>query len=389
METTRKTTKRKLHPTGLLAILLLILIVVLTAVLVLLKTPLLQTEQQLAVQPEDVVAGELVLPLAVTQAQQYYPFGTSLLLRVQNNRVEVLNLEGQVEYSFDGFYDQPLLRYVEGRLLLVDSQGFSYALLSSEGVIYSGQSQSPILGARLSPGGLVALVLESEGSKGVLRMLDATGNLLFDWTVQNEKESGYLLSAEFALDEKSVYVSLLNLSGAKPSPLINRFGLESHQLGQILAQYKPSSQEALPLLIPLTQSVYFVGSQEVVWQQEEAQTVVFQSNAISQAGYLGKEMYVLASRSQEESDGNVGLYVTEKEQFRTESQQLLPDVPREVQSVGNYLAVSLGDDVMLFSSLNLSKPTTFPLYGRLLRFQLGNRGELLCVCTDGVRRIAP
>lgn len=382
-----KQKKRKIAPAGILALVLAAAILTITAGIILVQFVFFNQANKPVLAEEDRIAGRLTMSLDAVDATKTYPLGTNLLLQVNEDKIAILNLKGSEEYSLDTGMQEIAVQQSGEHTLLVDRLGYQYLVLSAQGPVYTGNTSAPILGYHLSEEGYLALLLEAEGTKGIVRVLQPNGEFLFDWTIQDDKESGYVLAAKFGVESKSLFVSMLNVAGAKPFPIIKKISLAEDHFREIVAQYSPTVAEALPVILPLANDqTVFVGESSLHLVEGNRLQEPLHLSRVARAGQVGRGFYLLASN---QASGAFYLNMINGVHFPSEVDDgyAIQDFPREINASKAYMAMSIGDDLYRFS-LNSNQPEIFHMQGKLLRFSVADDGSVLCICSDGVRQIA-
>lgn len=382
-----KKKKRTAKRSGVLALFLVIAILVLATAIVLIQFPLSREGEKPELAKQDQVAGAVAFDLAAVDANATYAFGSNLLLKIQDSSFSILNLKGLEEYKVDATVVNPSLIQAGDKLLLVEKQGYQFFVLGQDRLLLRGKTEAPILGFTMSDSGALSFVLEKDGTKGIVRVLKPNGDKWMELTVQDNKDSGYVLSTHFNADSTALYVSMLNVAGASPLPVINCYSLEPQLLGRIQAQYKPEVNEALPLVFPLAGgNLLCAGASKLLEITPKKMEPVLPIVSFAQGGMLQNDFYFVASNN---PSGPYFLNICNPNSFpsKLESGYQLPEVPRFLAHAGNYLVCLVGDDLYRFNASRPNNPDVFPFLGKLLRFSVDNRGNILCVCSDGIRKI--
>lgn len=381
---------KRLSRSGFLALFLLLGIVGLATLLLLLRFHLLHLGRSFSVDPRDQLLASVQLPLDTMEANHTYPLGDRLLFQLDQQQIRVLNLAGTEEYRFDASIQNPVVAQVADRFLVYDRLGFQYFVLSSEGVVHQGKTDYAILSHTFASNGAVAFVLQGENRKGVVRVLNQEGNSLFDLTIQDHEKSGFVLQTLLDDTHEILYVSMLNISGSEPFPVIQQYALDSKNLGRMKAELKPPVSEGLPILCPYdSEGLILMGATKILNSIGDACTPVFADvQAVSHAGRLLDGCFCVAAEAMGGPYYFHSIHPGRGFPERVSSGYRLVEPPRQIQACGNYVVALIGDDLYRFAPGRESKPDVIPFYGRLIRFSVDERGTILCVCSDGIRQIA-
>lgn len=313
------------------------------------------------------------------------PFGDAYVLRLNPNRLSVINLEGAEEYSFNIRSESPQVATAGDYALVYERDGYDYYLARPQGVIYEGKTQDPIIEGQVSPDGKVALILDSPETRGVLRLMNTDGRHLFDYRLRDRLRSGQLIRANFAQDEPIVDLALLNTDGSSPRPLIHRFDLETAKLSEI---YQIDATEVLPVIAQgVGGDLLAIGPQSVYRLQGDIVVPWLSAARIQAALPCQNGAAMIAS---ETFDGVNRLYYLK---FSDNSTQLaeLPSVvvgdnPQLFVTRNNYAAVA-EDTVLHVVNINTMATERVDLGSNIIQISLDDRGRVLVVTQDRVMRI--
>lgn len=384
----KSTIKRRRHSrSGFLALVMLVIILFLMVAVILLQFPFFANKGRPRIDKEQI-SGIEAFPLDAVNAKNTYALPGNQVMKVSDGQIQLTNLQGEVELSLDGNITDPKLLIRDNMFLLVEQNGFHYYLFKDAELVYSGKTDHPIISYNFAPDGHAALVMEAEGTKGLVSVLDPKGELLFTLTVQDNKDSGFVLSTAFSYDCKSLYVSMINVAGAVQEPIINAYSLENQNLAKIIAQYKPSVKSPLPLIYSFDDgNTVFAGAEAMVLLRSGELSQPGKLNGFTHGGKMKDAFFFIGSSN---AAGPYYFNVVKnlaKFPGKPENGYQLPDIPREVQSNGNYVAVLVGDDMYRFSAGSPNTPAVFAMQGKVQHFAVDSHGNILCVCSDGVRKI--
>ncbi len=189
---------------------------------------------------------QLGFSLSASDGETVYPFGSHYLLRLGAEQVSLLTTTGSEELNLMVQCADPKVVFGGEYALVFDYNGSNFYLITQRGMLYHGDTKDePIGSAAVSSTGYVALVLNSNGTRGVLRVLNPEGIHQFDYQVRERNSSGYILSAAFSQNDQYVDLSMLNTDGVEPFSIIQRFDLMTSKLS---AYYVCDTNEPLPVL---------------------------------------------------------------------------------------------------------------------------------------------
>lgn len=383
----KKKKRRKLSSSGLLALLLLSVILILILAILLIQLPIFQRDKLPSLEEQETLTGSVVMELDAVEAAETYPLGDQLLLSLKGGQLRILNLMGTEEFSSPVDLQQPVVENQGQRSLLYEKGGYAYFVFQQSSLLYQGTATAPLLSAALSSDGHLALLTQPEDSKGEVVVLDPTGKTLLTWTLQNETTSGYLLAASFDTENQSVYVSMLNTAGSTPAPVIRRLRIAEGEEERLLSQYRPKTDETLPLIFPFTQNRVILAGPHSLWSiQAEEMKELLSKVSLARAGQMMDSYYVVAAV---DSAGPYFLHIQQNLDTFPDLKEgyELPSIPQEVQRAGTYLVLRMEDNLYRFNQKSPRSPDIFSMQGKVLRFTVDDRGGILAVCSDGVRKL--
>jgi len=191
-----------------------------------------------------------------SEAQKLYPFSEGVL-KVTATRVAYLSMTGTEIYGVDIKMDKPFCVIRGQYALIADSGGYFCLLVNEKGEIYLKQMEGAISFGALSEDGLAGIIMEQQGTKGAVYLLDAKGNFLAQW---NSVESGYPVSISFSPDQTVVDIALVDTDGSSMQPRLKQIGLptgDQDKKPKDLSLYTPDVSSILS-------SISFIGKDRTV-----------------------------------------------------------------------------------------------------------------------------
>lgn len=318
-------------------------------------------------------------------ASSLTPFGDAYVLRLNPNRLSVINLEGAEEYSFNIRSESPQVATAGDYALVFERDGYDYYLAKPQGVIYEGKTQDPIVEGQVSLDGQVALILDSPETRGVLRLMDTDGRHLLDYRLRDRLRSGQLIRANFAQDEPIVDLALLNTDGSSPRPLIHRFDIETAKLNEI---YQIDANEVLPIIAQgVGGDLLAIGPQSVYRLEGDSIVPWLKAARIQAALPCQNGAAMIASES---FDGITRLYYLKFSDSSTQLNELpsvvVGDAPQLFVTRNNYVAVAEGS-VLHVVNVNTMATERVDLGSNIVQISLDDRGRVLVVTQDRVMRV--
>ena len=318
-------------------------------------------------------------------ASSLTPFGDAYVLRLNPNRLSVINLEGAEEYSFNIRSESPQVATAGDYALVFERDGYDYYLAKPQGVIYEGKTQDPIVEGQVSLDGQVALILDSPETRGVLRLMDTDGRHLLDYRLRDRLRSGQLIRANFAQDEPIVDLALLNTDGSSPRPLIHRFDIETAKLNEI---YQIDANEVLPIIAQgVGGDLLAIGPQSVYRLEGDSIVPWLKAARIQSALPCQNGAAMIASES---FDGVTRLYYLKFSDSSTQLNELpsvvVGDAPQLFVTRNNYVAVVEGS-VLHVVNVNTMATERVDLGSNIVQISLDDRGRVLVVTQDRVMRV--
>lgn len=313
------------------------------------------------------------------------PFGDAYVLRLNPNRLSVINLEGAEEYSFNIRSESPQVTTAGDYALVYERDGYDYYLAKPQGVIYEGKTQDPIIEGQVSLDGQVALTLDSPETRGVLRLMNTDGRHLFDYRLRDRLRSGQLIRANFAQNEPIIDLALLNTDGSSPRPLIHRFDLETAKLSEI---YQIDANEVLPIIAQGVGGDLLAIGPQSVYRLEDNLVVPWLKAAHIQAALPCQNGAAMVAS--ETFDGVNRLYYLKFSDTFTQLDEfpsvVVGESPQLFVTRNNYVAVAEGT-ILHVVNVNTMATERVDLGSTIFQISLDDRGRVLVVTQDRVIRI--
>lgn len=177
----------------------------------------------------------------LSEAKKLYPLGNGLL-KLGRERVSYLDLDGNEVFGETIDMTSPVCHVNRSYALIADTEGTTFVLLSTDGLIFQDQVPYTIDYGNVSSEGFVAVIYDNPGTKGTARFYDPDGQMLFEW---ESVESGYIVSAGVSPSSDRVDASVYNTDSAQPYPILKRFS----PAGEAVAQFFPETEEILPRIV--------------------------------------------------------------------------------------------------------------------------------------------
>lgn len=380
----KKNKKRRLSPFTILLLVTAVLTVLAVALLVYQN---FDADSSGAAIIQDERAGESLFSLDEIDATSLHPFGTTRLLLIEQAKVELLNLSGSVEDSLIETMAAPSLVVRQDVAVVYDQGATSYHYFTKNGLSFFGRAEDPIESLSLSNDGKLALVLNRDNTNGVLRVLDSDGSLLMEWVALDAQNSGYIIMSAFAEDSSYIDVSLLNTNRSNPISLVNRFSLEDLRMGERLGQYQMDSSTPVMSIIDQGDKTAFITDRQIT-TIDQGRTVQAASFAmIESVSSSDTGLSILATDS---IGARLGLYhLKDLAQANPGTALELSDEAGVPKSAGRYTAIADGERVWLIADGRMDQARSYDMKTTVQAIDVDSNGQILVVCRDEVRRIAP
>jgi hypothetical protein len=199
------------------------------------------TGQTPAGKPTDGAANDVGFLCDFNEAVDMVPFLDGVV-RVSSDSVSRLDAEGKTLWTSPIEMQTPVGNATEGRLVVHDVGGFTFAVFDADGLAWSGKTDGHIDAVTASASGHIVVLSDEPGYKGIVGVYDTTGSLLFQWM---SSETGYVLSAAVDPTGTRLDVSALYTDGASAHPLLRSFTIAGGDLAERVLDPGP----ALPLIV--------------------------------------------------------------------------------------------------------------------------------------------
>lgn len=316
-------------------------------------------------------------------AQSIYPFTDDTILRISPDSVEYLNMQGQSNKIVEVSLTKPMLVSNQNFSLVYDLEGQNYYLFDRYGLVYKANAKAPIQAVRLAKDGHVALIMQTDNSKGSLRVMNPNGKHLFDYDIKDRENSGYLLSAAFSNDSAYLDLSLLNTDSVKLYPLVTRFNLKTLK---VVVNYQIDYNGALPLILRSSANNMILLSESDVFHIVNQQFVRWFAIAeLKEAQEVLRGIAILASKT---FQANLKLYyvdVTDNEPSESNSVEL-GNSPESLICNNSYAAVIDGQQVYRVNVATM-RSEKFRLSSPIVRIALDSQNRLIIVTENKVIRV--
>lgn len=316
-------------------------------------------------------------------AESLYPFTDDTVLQVSANSVEMLNMQGMSNASQSIDTKEPKLVSNLNYALIYDNKGLNYYLFDRYGLVYSAKAKAPIYGARLANDGHVALIMQTENSKGSLRLMAPNGKHLFDYDIKDRQNSGFLLSAAFSNDGNYLDLSLLNTDGVKTYPLVTRFSMKSLK---VVANYQIDYNGSLPLLLRGSENNLLLLSNSQAFHllnQEFKQW--FTIAELKEAVETLNGIAILAAKSYQ---GDLRIYYVDATDSEPRDSNSVPigNDPKLLVSNRTHVALCDTDTAYRINMQNM-KLESFKLNSEVIRVGIDSKNRLTIISKNKVLRV--
>lgn len=375
----RRPRRRSLFP---VVVLLVIMLMVSSGVLVFLVRN--HIEASSGAESVTKISAQRGFAVEYSEAQKLYPYSDGVL-KVTATRVAFLSMDGTEIFGVDIEMDNPFCVINGDYALVADAGGYFMILLSPEGMIYKQQMSGAISFGALSSDGLAAVIMEQQGKKGAVNVLDQTGASLLQW---NSVESGYPVSVEFSPDQTVLDISLIDTDGSTMIPHLKQIRLPSaadNQKATDLSIYTPEITTILPsicyigqdmpVLAGISDIIGFSGGEIKTLDRKFGQIIsVFSVNnglAVIYTDGVGQEIKLE--------------YLTSS--FTRGNSLVLGNSFIDADSGNGKIVVAADDKILLIdaASLNIEKSVTVDQ--EVIRVGFEKNGKVLVITADSVREI--
>jgi hypothetical protein len=317
-----------------------------------------------------------------SEAQKLYPFSDGLM-KVTNNRVAYISLNGTEVYGYDIDMDNPFCVVNDKYAMVADFGGFFCAVFDVNGVIFEHQMNGKISYATISDQGTSAYILEQADTKGSVYLLDQSANFISEW---KSIESGYPLSLAFSEDGSIVHIALADTDGSVVKPFLKQLEIfmeDGVYTARDLSIYSPTATEFLSSVVPVGNKEAYIAGISHIFYLSEGMT-----NSVSQP--FGQVFFVLPQGQNLAvlySDGvgqEVNLEIIGKDLIRSNPIRIGSAVV-EAKSLDGKIIIAADNKLLIISSNKIEK--TIEVNKEIIRIGLKTDGSLIVVMADGVREI--
>lgn len=318
-----------------------------------------------------------------SEAQKLYPFADGLM-KITNNRVAYISMNGTEIYGYDIDMDTPFCVVNEKYALVADYGGFFCALYDINGVVYQHQMQGKISFATIADNGNSAFILEHIDTKGSVYLLDRAANFISEW---RSVESGYPLSLSFSSDSSIVHISLADTDGSIVKPYLKQLEIyldDGIYVAKDLSIYSPASTEFLPSIVPIGKNEAFLAGISNVYYFSGADTMVG-TKPYGQIFSVIASDQRLAVLYSEGVGQEVNLEIIGKDLVRTKPIRIGSAIV-DAKSYNGRIVIAADDKLVVISSNQVEK--TIEVNKEILRIGFKSDGSLVVVMADGVREIS-
>ncbi len=320
------------------------------------------------------------------ESQQVYPFSNEYLMRVSNDLVTYITLNGDHEKNQTVQLQRSIIARNEKFFLVADQGAFNFYLFNTKGLLYHGTTDQNIVKIAVSDSGKSAFLMEEVNSKGVLRVLDEEGRHILDWRVRDRLESGYIINMAFTPDNRYMDVSLINTDGSQVKPIYYRLDLKEAKLSKLITL---PGDLVYPVILPSTQeSTILVGPSQVMRIEDLQVKPWFHLEQIHDVS-LAEEGFAVLGKGQ--LNATTKLYYIPYSDFQTHSIGVLShgievgNAPLDVEAAFGKIAISDGQGIYLLNESNMSDRNYFASPSTIIRMKFINRNMLLLVTEDRVQ----
>lgn len=375
----RRPRRRSLFP---VVVLLVIMLMVSSGVLVFLVRN--HIEASSGAESVTKISAQRGFAVEYSEAQKLYPYSDGVL-KVTATRVAFLSMDGTEIFGVDIEMDNPFCVINGDYALVADAGGYFMILLSPEGLIYKQQMSGAISFGALSSDGLAAVIMEQQGKKGAVNVLDQTGASLLQW---NSVESGYPVSVEFSPDQTVLDISLIDTDGSTMIPHLKQIRLPSaanNQKASDLSIYTPEITTILPsicyigqdmpVLAGISDVIGFSGGEIKTLDRKFGQIIsVFSVNnglAVIYTDGVGQEIKLE--------------YLTSS--FTRGNSLVLGNSFIDADSGNGKIVVAADDKILLIDAASLSIEKSVTVDQEVIRVGFEKNGKVLVITADSVREI--
>lgn len=104
-----------------------------------------------------------------------------MMITLDVNRVVFYKNNGEQLNAIAHNYSSPVIDVNQKKLVAYDNAGKSFQVMNKKGVIYTKNTESPILMAKLGPNGYVGVVTQTEKYSAYVTFYDETGSEIYNW----------------------------------------------------------------------------------------------------------------------------------------------------------------------------------------------------------------
>lgn len=375
--------KRKIKISAINRLMLLALAVaVVSSFLVFLLPP------KQAVSPEESVnLNEIGFEIKTSEAGNYTPMGVDHIIWVDGSGIAVLNVAGAEVLRIDTLIADPIVVQNGDYALVAEFDGYKYCVLTSSGAIYQGKTEDPIKSAAVGPRGHAALVLDRLDTKGVLRVIDPSGDNLFDWVSLDRVESGFILGAGFSSDNSRLMVSLLNTDSDVSFPIVNVFSLYQQNLGTKLFSLNPPDFGPITYLKALgTQRLLFSSPTAVGIMNAEGLQGRISFSRIKSVIAVDDRVIILAAEN-DEAPLRLYNWNGRDEKAKAIDEQVFTEAAMELPGDSGYFAIGDNQTIYLYAAGSLRLVRTVSLPENLIGGSVNAEAGLLYMTRFEIKRL--
>lgn len=213
--------------TGLFILILLALVLMILSVVLISGLP-----EEYSLKPSNSTSGSELkvqhISCDMTEARKIYPFGNGLL-KISNYNISYVDLNGNEKFGETVDMETPACDINGDYALVLDTDGTSFMLLSSEKILYSAQATGTIDFGSVNKDGYVAIVYDKPAIKGAARFLKPDGTEIFEW---ESVESGFIVVAHVSEKLDAIDILTYNTDGVDAFPIYKSFDFAGNAKSQ-------------------------------------------------------------------------------------------------------------------------------------------------------------
>lgn len=133
-----------------------------------------------------------------------------IMVTLDVNRVVFYKSSGEQLKTIAHNYSAPVIDVCEKKIVAYDNAGRSFQVMNKKGEVYTKKTDSPILLAKIGPGGYVGVVTQTEKYSAYVTFYDETGSEIYNWASGRR-----VTDLCFTDDGKGCCISTINSSGGK------------------------------------------------------------------------------------------------------------------------------------------------------------------------------